>query len=182
MEMEQAFALIVALKLAKKRKFRKRECWVRKWVDRRIEFGACSTLVSELKLEDAQQFRNFIRMSAVQFESLLDLVKHQIVKKDTKFRAAIPPHFLVLPFPTFTMPTSHIENAKTQTQHGENRKRDTQKSQRLQKSSGTDGRLETESREQEIAFPLVTAGLSETCSDLSPILLSEPFPLATRVS
>ncbi|BES95787.1 protein Hydra magnipapillata [Nesidiocoris tenuis] len=26
-------------------------------------------------------------MSAVQFESLLDLVKHQIVKKDTKFRA-----------------------------------------------------------------------------------------------
>ncbi|BES88128.1 protein Hydra magnipapillata [Nesidiocoris tenuis] len=31
-------------------------------------------------------------MSAVQFESLLDLVKHQIVKRDTKFRAAIPPH------------------------------------------------------------------------------------------
>ncbi|BES93847.1 protein Hydra magnipapillata [Nesidiocoris tenuis] len=89
MEIEQAFALIVALKLAKKRKFRKRECWVRKWVDRLIKFGACSTLVGELKLEDAQQFRNFIRMSAVQFESLLDLVKHQIVKKDTKFRASL---------------------------------------------------------------------------------------------
>lgn len=92
MESRQAFAFIVAFKIAKKRKMKKRECWVRKWIDRRNEFGACSKLVNELRLEDAQQYRNFIRMSAVQFELLLDLVKHRIVKKDTKFRDAIAPH------------------------------------------------------------------------------------------
>ena len=61
-------------------------------MDRRNEFGACSTLVNNLRLEDAQQFRNFIRMSAVQFELLLNLIKHQIVKQDTKLRDAIPVH------------------------------------------------------------------------------------------
>ena len=32
----------------------------------------------ELGLEDAQQFQNFIRMSAEQFEQVLELVKHWI--------------------------------------------------------------------------------------------------------
>ena len=45
-----------------------------------------STLVNELRLEDAQQFRSFSRMSAVQFEQVLDLVKHRIVKKTTKLK------------------------------------------------------------------------------------------------
>jgi len=59
-------------------------------VDRRSDLGAASNLVNELRLEDAQQFKNFIRMSAVQFEMLLDLIKHQIVKQDTQLREAIP--------------------------------------------------------------------------------------------
>jgi hypothetical protein len=49
---------------------------VRKWVNRRNQLGACSTLVNELRFEDAQQFQNFIRMSAVQFEQVLDLVRN----------------------------------------------------------------------------------------------------------
>lgn len=59
-------------------------CWVSTWVDRRIYLGAGSTLVNELRLEVAQQFKNVIQMSAVEFELLLDLVKHKIVKLDTK--------------------------------------------------------------------------------------------------
>lgn len=76
----------------KKREVKKKACWVRKWVDRRNALGASSTLVNELRLEDAQQFKNFIRMSAVQFELVLNLVKHDIVKQDTKLRDAIPVH------------------------------------------------------------------------------------------
>ena len=34
--------------------------------------------LNELGLEDAQQLRNFIQMSAVQFEQVLALVKHRI--------------------------------------------------------------------------------------------------------
>ena len=90
MDSRQALAFIVAYKISKKRKVKKRECWVRKWVNRRNELGPCSTLVNELRLEDAQKFKNFIRMSAMQFEFPLDLVKHRIVKEDTKFRDAIP--------------------------------------------------------------------------------------------
>ena len=65
---------------------------MRKWVDRRNQLGACSTLVNELRFKDAQQFRNFIWMSAVQFEQVLDLVKHRIAKQNTKLRDAITVH------------------------------------------------------------------------------------------
>ena len=58
-------------------------------MDLQNQLGACSTLVDELRLEDSQQFQNFIRMSAVQDEQVLDFVKHQIVKQNTKIA-----HFL----------------------------------------------------------------------------------------
>jgi len=95
MDSRQALAFIITHNIVQKRKLkekRKKKCWVRKWVDRRSDLGAASNLVNELRLEDAQQFKNFIRMSAVQFEMLLDLIKHQIVKQDTHLREAIPVH------------------------------------------------------------------------------------------
>ena len=88
----QALAFIIEQNIVQKRKKKektKRKCWVRKWVDRQSDLGAASNLVNELRLEDAQQFKNFIRMSAVQFEMLLDLIKHQIVKQDTQLRESI---------------------------------------------------------------------------------------------
>ncbi|GFG32925.1 hypothetical protein Cfor_07727 [Coptotermes formosanus] len=44
----------------------------------------------ELQLEDAQQFRNFTRMSAVQAQSLVNLLGPVIGKQDTAMRQAIP--------------------------------------------------------------------------------------------
>ena len=61
-------------------------------MDRRKQLGACSTLENELRFKDAQQLRNFIRMSAVEFEQVLDLMKHRIAKQNTKLRDAIPVH------------------------------------------------------------------------------------------
>jgi hypothetical protein len=46
-------------------------------------------LISELQLEDAQQFRNFTRISAVEFQSLVNLLGPMIGKQDTAMRNAI---------------------------------------------------------------------------------------------
>lgn len=61
-----------------------------------------------MRLEDAQQFKNFIWMSAVQFEQLFDLVKHQIVKQDTKFRDAIPVHHRLMVTLRFLASGKHV--------------------------------------------------------------------------
>jgi hypothetical protein len=46
-------------------------------------------LISELHLEDAQQFRNFTRMSAVEVQSLVNLLGPVVGKQDTAMRNAI---------------------------------------------------------------------------------------------
>ena len=66
-EAKLAAAVYVALAINKRRKV-KRKCWVKDWVKRRYQLGAYTQLISELHLEDAQQFRNFTRMSAVSSE------------------------------------------------------------------------------------------------------------------
>jgi hypothetical protein len=42
-----------------------------------------------LQLEDAQQFRNFTRMSAVEVQSLMNVLSPVIGKQDTAMRNAI---------------------------------------------------------------------------------------------
>ncbi|XP_031327745.1 uncharacterized protein LOC116158996 [Photinus pyralis] len=87
---EKLAALIIIYK--KKREMAKvgKKCWVKPWIERRAKHGACSTLIAELHIEDAQQFRNFVRMSAVQVQFLINLIGPQIVKQDTIMRSAIP--------------------------------------------------------------------------------------------
>jgi hypothetical protein len=46
-------------------------------------------LISELQLEDDQQFRNFTRMSAVKVQSLVNMLGPMIGKQDTPMRNAI---------------------------------------------------------------------------------------------
>lgn len=91
MDQEQSAALIVMFSILKRKKrLQKRKCWVRQWVQRRNSMGACSTLINEMQIEDPQQFRNFVRMSAEQLEVLINLIGPQIAKKDTRMRNAIP--------------------------------------------------------------------------------------------
>ena len=67
----------------------KRNCWVKNWVRRRDRQGAYTQLICELQLEDAQQFRNFTRMSAVEVQSLVNMLGPVIGKQDTAMRNAI---------------------------------------------------------------------------------------------
>ncbi|GFG34723.1 hypothetical protein Cfor_02982 [Coptotermes formosanus] len=88
-ESKLAAAVYVALAINKRRKV-KRKCWVKDWIKKRYQLGAYTQLIMELQLEDAQQFRNFTRMSAVQVQSLVNLLGPVIGKQDTAMRQAIP--------------------------------------------------------------------------------------------
>jgi hypothetical protein len=87
-EVKLAAAVYIALVINKRRKV-KRTCWVKNWVRRRDKQGAYTQLIRELQLEDAQQFRNFTRMSAVEVQSLVNLLGPVIGKQDTAMRSAI---------------------------------------------------------------------------------------------
>lgn len=69
---------------------KQRRWWVRPWIQRREELGASSRLLQELKEEDPETYRNVLRMTAPQFQELLELVEPLIKKQDTVFRQAIP--------------------------------------------------------------------------------------------
>ncbi|GFG28311.1 hypothetical protein Cfor_11326 [Coptotermes formosanus] len=87
---EAKLAAAVYVALAIKRRKVKRKCWVKDWIKRRYQLGAYTQLIMELQLEDAQQFRNFTRMSAVEVQSLVNLLGPVIGKQDTAMRQAIP--------------------------------------------------------------------------------------------
>ena len=48
------------------------------------------TLVEELRREDENDYRNYFRMSPVEFDEIFALVENKITKKNTRMREAIP--------------------------------------------------------------------------------------------
>jgi len=87
-EAELAAAVYVALSINKRRKV-KRKFWVKNWVRRCDQQGAYTQLIRELQLEDAQQFRNFTRLSAVEVQSLVNMLGPVNGKQDTAMRNAV---------------------------------------------------------------------------------------------
>lgn len=75
-----------------KRKFhkRKKRAWVRKWISRRQTLGASEKLLTELSLEDANGYRNHLRLTNEKFNCLLQLVTPELQKKNTQMRDALP--------------------------------------------------------------------------------------------
>ena len=69
---------------------RPRSVWQKKWLSRREEDGFSAKLFKELRHEEPELFRNALRMSAEQFDYLLNLLKPHIEKADTTFRKSIP--------------------------------------------------------------------------------------------
>ena len=77
--------------VVRRRRRRPRRWWVRPWldVDRRLQFGHYNRLMEELQMEDAESFRNFLRMDLIMFDELLNSVGSRITKKNTWYRQAI---------------------------------------------------------------------------------------------
>lgn len=70
---------------------KRRRIWTRDWVLRREQEGFCAKLLNELRAEDPALYRNFLRMTAEQFDDLLLRVTPHIQKQNTNMRASISP-------------------------------------------------------------------------------------------
>ncbi|XP_046145446.1 protein ANTAGONIST OF LIKE HETEROCHROMATIN PROTEIN 1-like [Osmia bicornis bicornis] len=87
-QVKVAAASVVYL-LSKKRKKQKRKCWVRDWIQRRGELGCYQQLMNELKNEDQNTYKNFLRMSHADFNVLLQKVRLLLQKQNTNMRESI---------------------------------------------------------------------------------------------
>lgn len=84
-----AAAVVVAVLQKRKTKRRKRKCWVKPWLARRPKLGIYETLLSELRLEEENEYKNYLRMSTENFDELFRLVEKDITKQNTIMRDAI---------------------------------------------------------------------------------------------
>ncbi|VEN56824.1 unnamed protein product [Callosobruchus maculatus] len=67
----------------------KRTMWSRKWLQRRQGRGTLALLNTELRTEDPDAYKNFLRLDPSQFTILLSLVEDDIKKQDTFMRECI---------------------------------------------------------------------------------------------
>lgn len=69
----------------------KRRFWVNDFFLNRPQLGFFAEFHGDLKAQNPDLFKNFVRMDAADFDFLLELVTPIIRKEDTKFRKAISP-------------------------------------------------------------------------------------------
>ena len=86
MDASVAVALILALDSDEK----PRRKWSKDWFLKRREYGHVN-LLRELRANEPDDFRNFLRMDAPSFDELLGLVAPLIRKEDTVMRSSISP-------------------------------------------------------------------------------------------
>lgn len=73
------------------KKRQQRSVWTKNWLKKRDTDGYCAKLMYELRSEEPHLYRGFVRMTADQFEFLLNLVTPHIRKQDTNMRFSISP-------------------------------------------------------------------------------------------
>ena len=77
-------AIIIDAALKKKRK--KRLVWMKTWLLERGRKGAYNNIIQELRLENMENYRRYLRMNKETFEELLHRVTPLIEKKSTTIR------------------------------------------------------------------------------------------------
>ena len=61
------------------------------WLKRRHSLGVYETLLTELRLEDKCNYKNYLPIASENFEEIFQLIKDDIRKENTKIREPIPP-------------------------------------------------------------------------------------------
>lgn len=84
-----AAAVLIAISRKQRRKKARKRIWVKEWIARRPTLGAYTMLLDELRSEDPNKLKKFLRMSENDFTFLLDLVSDKISKLDTNMRESI---------------------------------------------------------------------------------------------
>ena len=78
-----AIALLLDDEDEEKENVQERSQWVRPWIARRKSDGAFYTIFQELKQEDAEGFRGYVRLNTTSSEKLVELLAPSLLKKDT---------------------------------------------------------------------------------------------------
>ena len=91
-----AIALLLDDEDEHKENVQERSQWVRPWIARRKPDGAFYTIFQELKQEDAEAFRGYVRLNATSFEKLVELLAPSLLKKDIVMRECIKPEEIAL--------------------------------------------------------------------------------------
>ena len=68
---------------------RKRKFWVKEWFLRREERGAHSMIMQELRLQDAESFRKYLRMNTTVYEVCFKIILHGVRAKGNLFRGEL---------------------------------------------------------------------------------------------
>lgn len=76
--------------LINSQKKRSHKFWVRDWIKQREKHNLMINLLEKLELEDQEYYKNFLRMSAADFQCILSKIKFAIEKKNTLMRNSIP--------------------------------------------------------------------------------------------
>ncbi|XP_041422068.1 protein ANTAGONIST OF LIKE HETEROCHROMATIN PROTEIN 1-like [Xenopus laevis] len=86
----RAALAILLLTSIKQKKKRKRSIWSKQWLLHRHKFSHMG-LLKELKENNPDDFRNYLRMSDSNFEHLFEAIRPAITKQNTCMRQAISP-------------------------------------------------------------------------------------------
>ena len=81
-----AIVFAVLLKRRKKSKRKKRSAWVKPWLQKRTQLGIYDTLLQELRLEEEEDYKKFLRMSTETFDELLQLISNDIPQTSLCFK------------------------------------------------------------------------------------------------
>ena len=86
-----ALALLLDDEDEEKENIQERSQWVQQWIARRKSDGAFYTIFQELKQENAEGFRGYVRLNTSSFEKSVELLAPSLLKKDTVMRECIKP-------------------------------------------------------------------------------------------
>lgn len=84
-----AVILVAILVQRNKNRSRKKRLWVREFIRRREIDNWTQKMIQDLRDDASNTFSQFFRVSPVQFDFLLEQVRHIITKQDTNMRKAI---------------------------------------------------------------------------------------------
>lgn len=75
----------------KKRKLKPRRWYTRRWIQQREQYGQYDNFLQEVRLNDREAYRYFLRVDPEMFDEMLERITPLIMKKDTNFRDALRP-------------------------------------------------------------------------------------------
>ncbi|KAK4887537.1 hypothetical protein RN001_003808 [Aquatica leii] len=75
----------------RRRVAKSKRIWVRQWIRNREQSGIVNNLLQELRVGDEVFYKNFLRMSAADFDYLIAKVTPFIARKDKHMRQSITP-------------------------------------------------------------------------------------------